>query len=278
MKTKVYIVTQIFFALKLLGFQPVEINQASVEQIALLPGIGESTAQKIIKHREKKPFTKMSDLGLVDGISEKKIAALFGKINFTSTSKKAHHNEALKPLVEQKENELIIYGPKTISVSLAELERHVLKNAGLMIFVEENMKERARLSGLVPKISFTTGFDHHEADTQKNMTKANLVNRSGDGFAVGLKASFNLPSLVFASEEIEIEKLNIKKHELREKILSKLHRTYFSYEKLGKELEGGLKTPIFETKNQELRQLHAELDSLSGGYLSSFHSEEKGSF
>ncbi len=54
----------------------VNINTATLEQIELLPGIGPKKAQAIVDLRAKKPFAKIEELLLVDGIGE----ALFAKL------------------------------------------------------------------------------------------------------------------------------------------------------------------------------------------------------
>lgn len=51
----------------------VNINTATVEQLDTLPGVGESTAQKIIADREENgPFSSPEDLKRVSGIGDKK--------------------------------------------------------------------------------------------------------------------------------------------------------------------------------------------------------------
>jgi competence protein ComEA len=50
----------------------VNINTADAEKLMTLPGVGEVTAEKIIRYREAKPFEKAEDLLLVDGIGEAK--------------------------------------------------------------------------------------------------------------------------------------------------------------------------------------------------------------
>jgi competence protein ComEA len=50
----------------------VNLNTATAEQLATLPGIGDRTAQRIIEHRQKNgPFKKIEDLMNVKGIGEK---------------------------------------------------------------------------------------------------------------------------------------------------------------------------------------------------------------
>lgn len=63
----------------------VNINTASVEQLDTLPGVGESTAQKIIADREANgPFSSPEDLKRVSGIGDKKYAELADLITVSS--------------------------------------------------------------------------------------------------------------------------------------------------------------------------------------------------
>jgi competence protein ComEA len=50
----------------------VNVNSASAEQLALLPGVGPAVAARIVEHRTKNgAFAKTEDLMLVRGIGEK---------------------------------------------------------------------------------------------------------------------------------------------------------------------------------------------------------------
>ena len=50
------------------------INTASVGELAELPGIGEVVAQRIVNHREKSgKFRKVDELLVIRGISRKKL-------------------------------------------------------------------------------------------------------------------------------------------------------------------------------------------------------------
>lgn len=59
----------------------VNINTASLAELETLPGVGPSTAKKIISSRESEgPFSTVDELMRVSGIGEKKYAALEGLI------------------------------------------------------------------------------------------------------------------------------------------------------------------------------------------------------
>ncbi|HET6352563.1 MAG TPA: ComEA family DNA-binding protein, partial [Coriobacteriia bacterium] len=57
--------------------QKVNINTADATALDTLPGVGPSTAAKIIAERESKgPFATVDDLGRVSGIGPKRLDAL----------------------------------------------------------------------------------------------------------------------------------------------------------------------------------------------------------
>jgi competence ComEA-like helix-hairpin-helix protein len=63
----------------------VDINHASVEELATLPGIGKITARRIVAFREKNgPFRRLEDLLIVRGISEKRLKQIFSRISLGS--------------------------------------------------------------------------------------------------------------------------------------------------------------------------------------------------
>jgi competence protein ComEA len=55
----------------------INLNTATAQQLMLLPGVGETTAQKIIEYRtENDGFTTIEDIMKVNGIGEKKFEQL----------------------------------------------------------------------------------------------------------------------------------------------------------------------------------------------------------
>lgn len=60
---------------------PLDINTATVQELILLPGIGEKLAANIIAYRnENGPFETLADLTKVDGVGEKKLEAILDYI------------------------------------------------------------------------------------------------------------------------------------------------------------------------------------------------------
>jgi competence protein ComEA len=54
----------------------VNLNQATAQQLDLLPGVGAKAAQRIIEHRKKTPFTRPEELVKVKGFGKKKFDKL----------------------------------------------------------------------------------------------------------------------------------------------------------------------------------------------------------
>ncbi len=52
------------------------LNTATAAELDLLPGIGPATAEKIIRHRERRPFERPAQLMRIKGIGKKTFAKL----------------------------------------------------------------------------------------------------------------------------------------------------------------------------------------------------------
>lgn len=70
---------------------PVDVNQASVEQLMTLPGVGATKAQAIIAYRQATPFKTSEELVNVKGIGDKLYAKLapFVTVSGATTSQQS---------------------------------------------------------------------------------------------------------------------------------------------------------------------------------------------
>ena len=60
---------------------PLDLNDASEEELAELPGIGEELARRIVTYREEHgPFMTVEELTEVSGIGQGKLAGLEGRV------------------------------------------------------------------------------------------------------------------------------------------------------------------------------------------------------
>jgi competence ComEA-like helix-hairpin-helix protein len=66
----------------------VDINHAGIEELTTLPGIGKTTAQKIIEFREKNgPFRRVEELLIIRGISEKRLKQIRPRLSLGNEQK-----------------------------------------------------------------------------------------------------------------------------------------------------------------------------------------------
>ena len=69
------------YSAELLPGELIDINSANADELARLPGIGETLAEAIAAYREKNgDFSSLSELMLVDGIGQDRFDAIADKI------------------------------------------------------------------------------------------------------------------------------------------------------------------------------------------------------
>ncbi|CAA9394787.1 MAG: hypothetical protein AVDCRST_MAG64-1370, partial [uncultured Phycisphaerae bacterium] len=63
------------------GSGPLDLNAATADELATLPGIGRGAAARVIAHREAHgPFTAVSRLAEVDGFDPGRVARVAGRL------------------------------------------------------------------------------------------------------------------------------------------------------------------------------------------------------
>lgn len=77
----------------------VDINKAGIEELATIPGLGETKAKAIVAYRETAPFKSVDELVNVKGIGEK----LFAKISPYVTISGASQSTAVSQVAPPRE-------------------------------------------------------------------------------------------------------------------------------------------------------------------------------
>ena len=241
------------------AFQPVDINQANFEQIALLPGLGEKLARRIVSYRQKILYFKNEkDLLAIEGITESRLKKITPLLLFNIPAKKKIKVNLSKILLSPK--------PKPI-IELALLEKHMLNAMDLKDDWQEIMTKRARRSVWLPKLSLGLNYDHDVDSTEKKITNSDntLLKRGGHDLGFGIRLAFDFSELIFHQAELEIASLFLKRLEKREKLIERLHNYYFRYVALEQTQEN----------HAELQNISAILDSMSNKAFSKFQEGEQ---
>lgn len=62
-----------------------DLNRATISELATLPGVGKITARRIVEFREKNgPFRRIEELLIIRGISEKKLQAIRERVTLSA--------------------------------------------------------------------------------------------------------------------------------------------------------------------------------------------------
>ncbi|HXW52941.1 MAG TPA: helix-hairpin-helix domain-containing protein [Myxococcota bacterium] len=251
----------IILAKSLASFQPVDINSASAEQIAILPGIGKRLSEQIVRHRSVHgPILGLSSMTAVPGMTESKMALVKDKVIFlraVNAKKIAELPKIAKP----------IFPVKPI-IDIDDLEAKVLQVHGLSNELDRSLSHRVRKAAFLPKLSLVmnAGQDSMITDKGPEKLRDSRLFRGGNDVGVSIRLVFDLERLIFSKDELEVAKLSLRRLEKREKVIDKLHQYYFQYVR---QLDLLKKPPDelsrVENIQAELARLEAFLDSMSDG-------------
>lgn len=256
-------------ALPLVAFQKVDINEASREQIALLPSIGDTLAKAVVQYRIKhKRIGSSDELALIQGMTPKKLEKIMPHIIFGGKKEKAKEPSKIESVPLVKKN-------PTVLIPFSLLEKKAFIAMGLSDELEKDMSGRARRSAWLPRLGFVFDLDRDTAE--RNFRKKTDAEKRGSlDLGLGLRASFDLPELIFSKSELEVANLAQRRSEKREKLSEKLQMLYFRYARLNEDLIEPKDAALLKNTEATLRELSAALDSLSNNAFSDFQMTEIG--
>lgn len=255
----------------LFAFQLVDLNQASLEQIMTLDGVGQKMAERIVDRRnEKGGFASLEDLMLVQGMKPK----LFEKVRKQATvarpSKSLKTTKTPEIISDQEVEDLIqnYAGEPTVRM----VQEEALKYANAHPEQIRSCLSRARKAYWLPKLA--TGMSPHVGHMDTAREKVGdadiLTSRQANDWRFNVRAEWHFNNLIFNQDEIMLGREFLRQSLMRERILNRINEAYFERRRLQiqKQLD-----PFSDSKSKieaalKLQELTAELDGFTGGWFS----------
>lgn len=260
------------------GFQSVNMNAASKEQLMVLPGVGEKLAQRIIAQREEKGmFASLDDLILIKGVHPKLLQELAGKTEFSKTNRKVKQgtvvestSKEVRQLTEQELSERLESFKK--EPNAREIQEYALKYALAEPSRIDNWLHRARIAPSLPSLSVSAGrgVDNDESVREKIGDASVVSKKDSSDFNLNVKLEWKFADLVFNQNELRVARESFRMSVIRERILTDVTKAYI--ERRRAQLKS-VSTPTMQSLERaelELRieELDAILDGLTGGWFS----------
>ena len=249
--------------------QTVNVNTAGVEELQVLPGIGPKLAEEIISDREANgPFAGIEDLARVTGVSAGLVSKLQNRITASldqalvvrpgTTVTSAQVRAALKPYAAEPSIREI--QDATISYARAHPDRI------------DSWRARAANRAFAPR--FETGITKDWDKTHRVFIEPGQPQRDADydydNWRLNVRARWDLDRAVFDSAETNVNREAIRLQRYRDDVLDEVTRRYFERRRLQIEIDMAPPTEMGDRVRKELRlqELTADIDALTGGYLS----------
>lgn len=249
--------------------QTVNVNTAGAEELQVLPGIGPQLAEAIVSDREANgPFAGIQDLARVKGISDVLVNKLQSRITASvdqaivvrpgTTVTSAQVRAALKPYAAEP--------------SIREVQAAAVAYARAHPDRIDSWRVRAANRAFAP--TFEAGVVKDWDKTNRKFMEPGVADRSAeynyDNWRLALRARWNLDRAVFDGEETRVNREAIRLQRYRDDVLDEVTRRYFERRRLQIEIDMAPPTEMGDRVRKELRlqELSADIDALTGGYLS----------
>lgn len=262
----------------------VNINTASVEDLNSLPGVGDTVSQAIIAYREANgSFRDILELKNVKGIGD----SLFNKIKDMITVAVAPSADVdTEPVqVQLQLTAAEVLAKFNHEPSVAEVQDAALKYA--MIYADDVRvwKKGAKNQALLPQTKFRVDWDIKD---NEGFDRSNNIKIDDESVIIGpdslgwdedkdndwgftLDFTWRLGEYVFNSNMLRVRGESEDIVQLRQDIVDDVTKLYYDRRRLQIDLELNPARSLSEQLKNELRlqELTANIDALTGGYLSS---------
>lgn len=255
----------------LFAFQLVDLNQASLDQLKAVEGVGSKLAERMIEHRtEKGGFASIEDLMLITGMNQKKFEKVKKYVTIGRVPKSAKSAQPAALITDQEVEDLLqnFEGEPTVRATQEE----ALKYANAHPEQIRSWLARARKSYWLPK--FATGVSPHigHIDTaREKVGDADMfTNKQARDWRFDVKAEWHFNNLIFNRDEIMLGREFLRQSLMRERILNRVNEAYFERRRLQiqKQLGSFSNSQAKIEAALKLQELTAELNGFTGGWFS----------
>lgn len=271
-------VTVLLAAVPAFAEGPIDLNTASEDELASLPGVGAATARRIVEYRQQNgPFQAVSDLENVKGIGSAVFERLkdgvtvgagrtVGSTSVIVTGVTAQEGEAspaaVKKLLSRYKEEPSVRGVQEAAMRYAEVHPELI----------QSWRTRSRLAALGPQIrgEYRYVYSIDQRGREGGGTAPTLQDDEGYEHRPTARAQWDLDRLIFNPDELRVSNEIVDLVRLRESVLDQVTKIYFERRRLQVDLDLTPPKDIAGRVRKELRlqELVADMDSLTGGYFS----------
>ncbi len=272
-----FLATLMLATTSLADFQPVDINQASKEQLAALPGIGNKLAKRIVDYREQHgSFALPQDLAKVEGIKPgimAKVASLIVAGRNRRLKKVAAQVAAEQPSPQMTDAQIAaLIKSFHDEPSVREVQQQAVAYAKMQPSIVDSWMKRARKAPWLPNFGTRVGRRVLNAlYLRGGADDSGIVSQRGNAeFVFDVRAEWRLSELVFNRDELRTAMVSMRLTSLRERVLQNVTKLYFERRRLQVINAASPSADALEREQDRLRidELTADLDSVTGGWFS----------
>lgn len=253
--------------------QTLDLNRATQQELQQLPGVGESTAARIVEHRtENGPFGSVDDLAKVRGIGAASLERLREHVHVGGLDLNARSLPAADPNEASEANVRRLLERYKNEPSVREVHEAAARYAEVHPELIQSWRIRSRLSALGPQVR---GDYRYQTDGRLRVAQggSSEPSRSEDEswrHQPNVRAQLDLDRLIFNPDELRVSNEIVDLVRLRESVLDQVTKIYYERRRLQLELDMTPPKDLAGRVRKELRlqELVADLDSLTGGFFS----------
>lgn len=253
--------------------QTLDLNRATQEELQQLPGVGESTAARIVEYRtENGPFGSVDELSKVRGIGAASLDRLRAHVHVGGMDLNARSLPAADPNEASEANVRRLLERYKNEPSVREVHEAAARYAEVHPELIQSWRIRSRLSALGPQVR---GDYRYQVDGRMRVAQggSSEPSRSEDEswrHQPNVRAQLDLDRLIFNPDELRVSNEIVDLVRLRESVLDQVTKIYYERRRLQLELDMTPPKDLAGRVRKELRlqELVADLDSLTGGFFS----------